>query len=86
MFASMNEVQELAETRLGSKTKVGLTSSPGCSSMPLALQFVYEMLFLIAEGSGLRMMMAAPNRELEPVNSKLLKSEVTAAWADGLMY
>ena len=26
--------------------------------------------------------MAAPNRELEPVNLRLLKSEVAAAWAD----
>ena len=26
--------------------------------------------------------MAAPNRELEPVNMRLLKSEVAAAWAD----
>ena len=31
--------------------------------MPPALQFVYAVLFLIAEGSGLRMLMAAPNRE-----------------------
>ena len=28
------------------------------------------------------MLMAAPNRELEPVNLRLLKSEEAAAWAD----
>ena len=28
------------------------------------------------------MLMAAPNREIEPVNLRLLKSEVAAAWAD----
>ena len=28
------------------------------------------------------MLIAAPNRELEPVNLRLLKSEVAAAWAD----
>ena len=54
--------------RLGSKMKVVFTSSPGYASMPPALQFVRAMLVLIAEGSGLRMFMAAPNRELEPVN------------------
>ena len=50
--------------------------------MPPVLQFVYAMLVLIAEGSGLRMLMATPNRELEPVNLSLLKSKVAAAWAD----
>ena len=34
--------------------------------MPPALQFWYPVLVLIAEGSGLRMLMAAPDRELEP--------------------
>ena len=28
------------------------------------------------------MLLAAPNRELKPVNLRLLKSEVAAAWAD----
>ena len=82
LFASMNEVQELMASRLGSKTKVVFTSPPGFSSMSSARQFVYTMLVLIAEGSGLRMLMAAPNRELEPVNLRLLKSEVATAWAD----
>ena len=50
--------------------------------MPPALQFVCALLVLIAEGSGLRMLIAAPNRELEPLILRLLKSEVTAAWAD----
>ena len=39
------------------------TSSPVYTSMPPALQLVYAVLILIAEGSGLRMMIAAPNRE-----------------------
>ena len=43
---------------------------------------MYAVLVLIAEGSRLRMLMAAPNRELEPVNLRLLKSEVEAARAD----
>ena len=75
----MNEAQELVAFRLASKTKVVFASSPGYTSMPPALQFVGAMLILIAEGSGLRMLMAAPNRELEPVNLRLLKSEVAAA-------
>ena len=44
--------------------------------MPPALQFVYAVLFLIAEGSGLRMLMAAPNRELELEKSKLFDREL----------
>ena len=75
LFAAMNEVQELVRYRLESKTKV-FASSPPC------LQLVYAMLTLIAGGNGWRMLMAAPNRELEPVNLRLLKSEVAAAWAD----
>ena len=50
--------------------------------MPPALQFVYAMLVLIAERNGWRMLMAAPNRELETLRLRLLKSEVAAAWAD----
>ena len=50
--------------------------------MPPARQFVYAMLNLIAEGNIWRMLMAAPNRELEPVNLRLLKSEMATAWAD----
>ena len=50
--------------------------------MPRALQFVYAMLILIAEGNAWRMIMAAPKRELEPVNLRLLKSDLAAAWAD----
>ena len=69
-------------SRLGSKTKVVLDSLPGNSRMPPALQLVYTMLVFIAESSGLRILMAAPYRELEPINLTLLKSEVAAAWAD----
>ena len=58
------------------------TSSPGYASMPPALQFVYAILILIAKGNAWCMLMAAPNRELEPVNLKNLKSELAAAWAD----
>ena len=75
----MNEVQELVASRLGSKTKVVFASSPGITGMPPALQFVYAMFILIAEGDGWRMLMAAPNHELEPFNLRLLKSEVAAA-------
>ena len=50
--------------------------------MPPAPQFVYAMLILIMDGSGLRMLMAAPNRELESINLRLLNSEVAAAWAN----
>ena len=57
-------------------------TSPGYASMPPALQFVYAMLILIVEGNAWQILMAAPNRELEPVNLTLLKSELAAAWAD----
>ena len=50
--------------------------------MPPALQFVYARLILIAEGNAWRILMAAPNRELEPINLRFLKSELAAAWAD----
>ena len=58
------------------------TTSPGYASMPPALQFVYTLLVLIAEGNAWRILMAAPNRELEPTNLRLQKSELAAAWAD----
>ena len=61
----MNEVQELMTSRLGSKTKVVLASSPGYAGMPPALQFVYAMLILNVEGKGWWMLMATPNRELD---------------------
>ena len=82
LFAAMNEVQENVASRFGSKTKVVFTTSPGYASMPPALQFVYAVLILIAEGSEWRILMAAPNRELEPLNLRLYKSELPAAWAD----
>ena len=82
LFAAMNEVQENVASRFGSKTKVVFTTSPGYASMPPALQFVYAVLILIAEGNGWRILMAAPNRELEPENLRLRKSELAAAWAD----
>ena len=82
LFAAMNEVQENVASRFGSKTKVVFTTTPGYSSMPPALQFVYAILILIAEGNGRRILMAAPNRELEPTNLRLRKSELAAAWAD----
>ena len=84
LFAAMNEVQENVASRFGSKTKVVFTTSPGYASMPPALQFVYAILILIAEGNGWRILMAAPNRELEPTNLRLRKSELAAAWADGV--
>ena len=82
LFAAMNEVQENVVSRFGSKTKVVFTTSPGYANMPPALQFVYAVLILIAEGNGWRILMAAPNRELEPSNLRLRKSELAAAWAD----
>ena len=82
LFAAINEMQELVVSRLGSKMKVVFTSSPGSEGMPPALYFVYAILILITEDSGLRMLMAAPNRKLEPVNLRLLNSELMAAWTD----
>ena len=68
LFAAMNEVQENVTSRFGSKTRVVFTTSPGYASMPPALQFVYAVLILKAEGNAWRILMAAPNRELEPTN------------------
>ena len=82
LFAAMNEVRENVVSRFGSKTKVVFTTSPGYANMPPALQFVYAVLILIAEGNEWRILMAAPNRELEPSNLRLRKSELAAAWAD----
>ena len=82
MFAAMNDVQENMTSRFGAKTKVALTTSPGYASMPPALQFVYAILILIVVVNEWRVLMAAPNRELEPTNLRLLKSELAAAWAD----
>ena len=82
LFAAMNEVQENVVSRFGSKTKVVFTTSPGYANMPPALQFVYAVLILIAEGNEWRILMAAPNRELEPSNLRHRKSELAAAWAD----
>ena len=78
----MNEVQESVVSRFGPKTRVAFMKSPGYASMPPALQFVYAMLILAVEGNAWRVLMAAPNRELEPTNLRLLKSELAAAWAD----
>ena len=78
----MNEVQELVASRFGPKTRIVFTSSPGYASMPPALQFMYASLILIAEGNAWRMLMAALDRELEPVNLRLLKPEVAATWDD----
>ena len=61
---------------------MAFTTSPDYASMPPALQFVYAILILIAEGNAWRVLMAAPNRGLEPTNLRLLKSELAAAWAD----
>ena len=82
LFAAMNEVQESVVSRFGSKTRLAFTTSPGYAIIPPALQFVYAILILIAEGNAWRILMAAPNRELEPTNLRLLKSELAAAWAD----
>ena len=83
LFAAMNEVQKNVASRFGPKTKVAFTTSPGYASMPPALQFVYAILILIAEGNGWRILMAAPNDfEMEPTNLRLRRSELAAAWAD----
>ena len=50
LFAAMNEVQENVSSRFGPKTRVVFTTSPGYASMPPALQFMYAILVLIAEG------------------------------------
>ena len=82
LFAAMNEVQESVASRFGPNTRVVFTTSPGYASMPPALQFVYAMLILIAEGNAWRILMAAPNRELKTINLRLLKSKLAEAWAD----
>ena len=82
LLAAINEVQESVVSRFGPKTRGAFTTSPGYASIPPALQFVYAMLILIAEGNGWRIFMAAPNRELEPINLRFLKSELAAACAD----
>ena len=80
LFAAMNE--ENVSSRFGPKTNVVFTTSPGYASMPPALQFVFAILILIAEGNAWWILMAAPNRELESTNLRLRKSELAAAWAD----
>ena len=82
LFAVMNEEQENVSSRVGPKTKVVFTTSPGYASMPPALQFVYAILILIAEDNAWRILMAAPNRELEPTKLRLRKSELAAAGVD----
>ena len=52
LFAAMNEVQENVTSRFGAKTKVAFTTSPGYANMTPALQFVYAILILIAEGNA----------------------------------
>ena len=82
LFAAMNEVQASVVSRFGPRTRVAFTTSPGYASMSPALQYVYAMLILIAEGNAWRVLIAALNRGLEPTNLRLLKSELAAAWAD----
>ena len=82
LFFAMVEIEELMAVRLGPKKKLMFTSSPGHASMPPALQFVYLVLVLIAESSGLRTRMAAPNREMERKNLGLLRSDLAASWTD----
>ena len=79
LFAAMNEVQESVASRFGPRTRMAFTTSPGYASMPPALQFVYGMLVLIAEGNAWQVLIAASNRELEPTNFRLLKSELAEA-------
>ena len=82
LFAARNEVQEYVVSRFGPWTKVAFTTSPGYASMSPALQFVYAMLVLIAEGNAWQILIAAPNRVFEPTNLRRLKSELAAAWVD----
>ena len=93
LFAALNEMWESVVSQFESKTIVAFTTSPVCrlpcmppalyaARMPPALQFAYAMLILIAEWNAWWILMAAPNRELEPINLRLLKSELAAAWAD----
>ena len=55
------------------------TAGNGYASKSFGLQFVYAILILIAEENAWRVLMAAPNRGLEPTNLRLLKSELAAA-------
>ena len=81
-FSRMCSLQslEMLESEHHLVTALSVESWPG--SMPPALQFVYAMLILIGEGNSWRILMAAPNRKLEPINFRIFKSELTAAWAD----
>ena len=53
LFAAMNEVQENVSSRFGPKTRVVFTT------VFTALQFVYAILVLIAEGNAWRILMVA---------------------------
>ena len=79
--------QDGGNTRVGGcqawiEDKRMFTSSPAYACMPPALQFVYAVLVLMAESSGMRILMAAPNGEWEPKNKRPLRSELAASWAD----
>ena len=52
LFAARNEVQESVASRFGPRTRVAFTTFPEYANMPPALQFVYAMLVLIAEGNA----------------------------------
>ena len=81
LFSARNEIQELMAVRLGSKTTVMFTSPVYASMLP-ALQIVYAVMVLIAESSEPPILMAAPKRELEPKDLRLLRSELAGFWAD----
>ena len=76
LLSALNEVQELVRYGLESKTKSGIRVIITCFTVRL------RHVNSDCGKNGWRMLMAAPNRELELVNLRLLKSEVAAAWAD----
>ena len=82
LFFAMSETKELVVIRLGTKTRVLFTSSPRYASMPPDLHFVYAVLALVSESIGMRVLIAAPNRELERKSLRLLRSKLDANRAD----
>ena len=56
-------------------------SSPGYAHLPDRLKFVYFLIALLSEGKY-DVIIPAPNREVEAMNLRLLRSELPAVWSD----
>ena len=69
LFAAMNEVQENVTSGFGSKTRVPRVCEHASRSAVCICGFDLNS----PEGNAWRILMAAPNRELEPMNLRLRK-------------